>query len=156
MAQRIVSPCVGLCSTTVGDSVCRGCQRHDGEILDWLSLTDAERAERMQELDALRVAVASRFLHVENEALLESQLTRHRIRFRSDQPALSRAVELLRVGRDRIHDLSRYGLVVIGRDATRAQDPQALYAALGAALYDAGEARRQAQTISTGSGTLIT
>lgn len=130
-AKRIQSPCVGLCSTTVGDRVCRGCQRTEDEIRDWFTLDAEARAARMQALDALRVRVASRFLHVDDPACLEAQLIRHRIRFRSEQPSLSRAVELLRVGRTRMQDLSRYGLRL---HAGVALAPDALYAALQEAL----------------------
>ncbi|MDV6319057.1 DUF1289 domain-containing protein [Chromohalobacter sp. HP20-39] len=135
-AKRIQSPCVGLCSTTVGDRVCRGCQRTEDEIRDWFTLDADARKARMQALDALRVRVASRFLHVDDSACLEAQLIRHRIRFRSEQPSLSRAVELLRVGRTRMQDMSRYGL---RRHASVARlAPDALYAALQEALMQEG------------------
>ncbi|MCE8021253.1 DUF1289 domain-containing protein [Halomonas sp. MCCC 1A11036] len=110
MCARIASPCVGLCSTTLGDPVCRGCQRTDDEIGEWMALPAEQRDSRMAELDGLRERVAGRLLRVDDEARLEAQLKRHRIRFRPEQPPLSRAVELLRVGRDRIRDLQRYGL----------------------------------------------
>ncbi|MCK0768811.1 DUF1289 domain-containing protein [Chromohalobacter canadensis] len=140
--KRIQSPCVGLCSTTVGDRVCRGCQRTEDEIRDWFALDAEARSARMQALDALRVRVASRFLRVEDPECLEAQLIRHRIRFRSEQPALSRAIELLRVGRTRMQDLSRYGLQ---RHASVARlAPDALYAALQEALMQ--EAPRRLTT----------
>ncbi|WP_016854715.1 DUF1289 domain-containing protein [Halomonas smyrnensis] len=140
MAGRIASPCVGLCSTTVGDRVCRGCQRIDDEIRDWPALDGEARERRMTELDALRVEVAGRHLSVVDAAALEAQLVRHRIRFRADQPPLSRAVELLRVGRDRIRDLSRYGLAPV-----ESLDAATLHARLAADLLDAAEARREAR-----------
>ena len=33
------NPCVGVCSTTTGDAVCRGCGRTVDEIRDWNSYT---------------------------------------------------------------------------------------------------------------------
>lgn len=102
-------------STTVGDSVCRGCQRHDDEILAWFGYDSDQRARRMLELDELRSQVAGRWLRVVDDAMLAEQLVRHRIRFRADQSALSRAVELLRVGRTRIKDLSAYGIAPLAR-----------------------------------------
>lgn len=33
------NPCVGVCSTTTGDVVCRGCGRSIEEIRDWASYT---------------------------------------------------------------------------------------------------------------------
>ncbi|WP_111412051.1 DUF1289 domain-containing protein [Billgrantia lactosivorans] len=122
MCARIASPCVGLCSTTLGDPVCRGCQRTDDEICAWMALSTEQRSHRIAQLDALRERVAARFLRVTDEARLEAQLRHHRIRFRPEQPPLSRAVELLRVGRDRIRELPRYGLA-----------PQEGVAGLGAA-----------------------
>lgn len=143
MAASITSPCVGLCSTTLGDPVCRGCQRGDDEILDWFGLTGDEREARMAELDALREAVAGRFLRVVDAQCLEAQLLRYRIRFRPEQPALSRAVELLRVGRTRIQALPRYGLEpceeAIGLDVAE------LHASISQALTEAAESRRAAQ-----------
>ncbi|MBK8327782.1 MAG: DUF1289 domain-containing protein [Moraxellaceae bacterium] len=29
------TPCIGLCSTVFGDSVCRGCMRFIHEVIDW-------------------------------------------------------------------------------------------------------------------------
>ena len=40
------TPCVGICSTTYGDLVCRGCKRHAHEIVNWNGL-DAEQRERI-------------------------------------------------------------------------------------------------------------
>jgi len=124
--SRILSPCVGVCSTTVGDTVCRGCQRHDQEILDWFGYDDTQRAQRMMALDSMRSDVAARWLSVHDEQALTAQLERHRIRFRTTQSALSRAVELLRVGRTRIKDLSAYGIAP--HDPDMARDPEQLFA----------------------------
>ncbi|QEA39846.1 DUF1289 domain-containing protein [Pistricoccus aurantiacus] len=117
MRGPVTSPCVGVCSTSVGDTVCRGCQRHLAEIRDWPGYDEVQRAGRMHELDALRERVAGEFLRVTDAARLEAQLQRYRIRYRADQPALSRAVELLRVGRRHIQELSRYGLAAVGEGA---------------------------------------
>ena len=142
MTQRIASPCVGLCSTTVGDRVCRGCQRSDIEIRDWFGYDASERRRRMDDLDALRAGVAEQFLQVRDAAMLQAQLERHRIRFRQEQPPLSRAVELLRVGRSRIHDLARYGLQPHGKGMGLCADE--LHEAITRALLECGEARRLA------------
>lgn len=37
------TPCIGICSTTTGDKVCRGCGRSLEEIRQWVSLDRAER-----------------------------------------------------------------------------------------------------------------
>ncbi|WP_108446546.1 DUF1289 domain-containing protein [Halomonas denitrificans] len=144
MGERIVSPCVGVCSTTLGDRVCRGCQRTDGEIRDWPAYSGGERRDRLADIDRLRGEIAARHLVVEDAALLESQLQRHRIRFREDQPALSRAVELLRVGRGRIQELARYGLAGLEH-----QDAPALHAAIARDLLAAADRRLSTSFAST-------
>jgi predicted Fe-S protein YdhL (DUF1289 family) len=37
------TPCVGICSTAIGDDVCRGCARTFGEISFWGELSQAEK-----------------------------------------------------------------------------------------------------------------
>lgn len=145
MCSRIASPCVGLCSTTLGDPVCRGCQRTDTEIGEWMALSVEQRARRIEQLDALRERVAGRFLRVDDEACLEGQLRRHRIRFRPEQPPLSRAVELLRVGRDHIRDLRRYGLVPLERAA--GLGAAELHARLSQQLLEEANERRLADQV---------
>ncbi|MBZ9538351.1 DUF1289 domain-containing protein [Modicisalibacter tunisiensis] len=143
MSRRIVSPCVGLCSTTVGDTVCRGCQRSDHEIRDWFGYDHATRQAVMQRLDGWRVAVAGRYLQVTDADRLQAQLERHGIRFRAEQPALSRAVELLRVGRERMRDIRRYGLAP--RAAGAGLSPVQLHEAISTTLLARAEACRDAR-----------
>ncbi|MBF8224340.1 DUF1289 domain-containing protein [Halomonas sp. 328] len=150
MSQRISTPCVGVCSTTVGDDVCRGCQRHLDEIRDWFGYDEAERRRRIEALDALREKAAATLLVVEDEALLNAQLARHRIRVRPEQPPLSRAVELLRVGRERIQDLARYGLARHGAGLGLA--PPQLFARLNEALSQAARERVDLITTDSHSG----
>jgi predicted Fe-S protein YdhL (DUF1289 family) len=37
------SPCVGHCTTVLGDDVCRSCHRTFDEIMRWLGMSDEER-----------------------------------------------------------------------------------------------------------------
>lgn len=49
-----MTPCVGLCSTTYGDLVCRGCKRFIHEIVGWNSFTEAQKALVIKRLNGLR------------------------------------------------------------------------------------------------------
>ncbi|AUH52129.1 hypothetical protein CXB49_15545 [Chromobacterium sp. ATCC 53434] len=42
-STRPDSPCIALCSTALGDNVCRGCARTFGEISQWCFMDEAER-----------------------------------------------------------------------------------------------------------------
>ncbi|MEC7008614.1 MAG: DUF1289 domain-containing protein, partial [Pseudomonadota bacterium] len=33
--KPIKTPCIGVCSTGIGDSVCRGCKRFSHEVIHW-------------------------------------------------------------------------------------------------------------------------
>jgi len=63
------TPCVGICSTTYGDLVCRGCKRFAHEIVQWNGY-DGEQQERVwQRLLELRNAVVEQHLQVADEAV---------------------------------------------------------------------------------------
>jgi uncharacterized protein len=44
------SPCVGICSTSLGDEICMGCNRTFDEVRLWNSLPDAEKIKINQRL----------------------------------------------------------------------------------------------------------
>ncbi len=46
------SPCVGLCSTTYGDLICRGCFRNLDEVLYWRQKSPQEQVQYYQRLSA--------------------------------------------------------------------------------------------------------
>ncbi|HSC78906.1 MAG TPA: DUF1289 domain-containing protein [Chitinolyticbacter sp.] len=50
--DRPDSPCVALCSTALGDDVCRGCGRTFFEVANWVFLSDAEKDAVWQRLEA--------------------------------------------------------------------------------------------------------
>ena len=41
---RSTTPCLGICSTTYGDDVCKGCKRFVHEIISWPKYSQDERA----------------------------------------------------------------------------------------------------------------
>ncbi len=49
-AQRIASPCTGVCRLATGGHHCLGCHRTRDEIAAWSSLSDATRHAIMNEL----------------------------------------------------------------------------------------------------------
>ena len=42
-SARTRTPCVGICSTTYGDDVCRGCKRFIHEVINWNSFNPEEK-----------------------------------------------------------------------------------------------------------------
>ena len=59
------SPCIGVCSTTYGDLVCRGCHRFAHEVSEWNGYSDAQRVAVRRRLDQLRSGAAAHCLSAE-------------------------------------------------------------------------------------------
>jgi len=51
VVERIKSPCVGICSSGIGDAVCRGCKRFSHEVIAWNSYSEVERRLVRHRLD---------------------------------------------------------------------------------------------------------
>lgn len=50
------SPCVGRCSTTYGDDICKGCGRTFIEVINWIMYDDEEKAAVWARLEQLSKA----------------------------------------------------------------------------------------------------
>ncbi|WGL17329.1 DUF1289 domain-containing protein [Microbulbifer bruguierae] len=112
MYKKVRTPCIGVCSTGIGDNVCRGCKRFAHEVIDWNAYSEDQRriiAERRE--GYLANAVRSQ-LEIVNRNLLLSQLRHQQIRFDEDQNPYCWVFELLRAGASQIGDLADYGLVI--------------------------------------------
>lgn len=64
------TPCVGICSTTYGDLVCRGCKRFAHEIVQWNSFDQDQRRAVWERLLSLRAGAVAAVLALEDEARL--------------------------------------------------------------------------------------
>ena len=62
MAKRRPTPCVGICSTTFGDLVCRGCQRYAHEIVQWNGYDEDQHQQVWQRLKGLRDQVLAQMV----------------------------------------------------------------------------------------------
>lgn len=109
------SPCVGFCSTTFGDPVCRGCKRLIREVDEWNHLDSSEQRQIWQRLWAQTTEVVSRYLVVRNSTLLRERLLRHAVRHHTGAPPEVWALDLLRAGSEQMNDLGVYGLELLPR-----------------------------------------
>ncbi|WP_226704400.1 DUF1289 domain-containing protein [Microbulbifer elongatus] len=41
--KKVRTPCIGVCSTGIGDNVCRGCKRFAHEVIDWNAYSEEQR-----------------------------------------------------------------------------------------------------------------
>jgi len=69
-ASHRKTPCVGICSTTYGDLVCRGCKRFAHEIVGWNSFSSEQREEVWDRLRGIQRAVTKSFFAISDKKLL--------------------------------------------------------------------------------------
>ena len=69
------TPCVGICSTTYGDLVCRGCKRFAHEIVQWNGYDELQQDAVRDRLQRVRDEVLMLLLVCHDEALLQSALS---------------------------------------------------------------------------------
>jgi len=70
------TPCIGTCSTTYGDLVCRGCKRFAHEIVQWNTYDAEQRRAVWQRLLELRAGAVRSVLEIRDETLLREQAGR--------------------------------------------------------------------------------
>ena len=58
--KPVRTPCVGICSTGIGDSVCRGCKRFAHEVIDWNAYSHEQRLIIAQRLESFLAQVRSK------------------------------------------------------------------------------------------------
>lgn len=90
------SPCIGVCSTTFGDLVCRGCKRFAHEVVDWNGYEPDQRQAIWRRLAELRDASIGGFLSVIDPDALEAAAARLHIVPMPEQSPLTLAYETLR------------------------------------------------------------
>ena len=103
------TPCIGICSTTYGDLICRGCKRFSHEVTGWNGYADAQRAAVWRRLRDLRDAAVAEFLLIEDETVVLEAAARLRIAPAPGWSGLSAAYEILRRTRGE-PDLASLGL----------------------------------------------
>ncbi len=108
--KPVKTPCVGICSTGIGDSVCRGCKRFAHEVIDWNSYTHEQKLLIAQRLEHFLAQIVQNMIQIKDEKLLLTQIKHQQIQFKLEQNPYCWVFDLLRAGASQIQDLSLYGL----------------------------------------------
>jgi predicted Fe-S protein YdhL (DUF1289 family) len=112
LLTRIPTPCIGVCSTGIGDVVCRGCKRYAHEVIHWNSYTDAQKRSISARLEQFLTQIVAAKLTVFDAHLLASQLQAQQVRYSAQKSPLVWVFELLRAGAKQIGDSKKFGFVV--------------------------------------------
>ena len=105
----VKTPCIGVCSTGIGDSVCRGCKRFDYEVINWNAYSRAEKLAIDSRLSQLLSQVVEQRLLIVNERLMIEQIQHQQIRVLEHRPAPCQLYDLLKAGASQIQDPAIYG-----------------------------------------------
>ncbi len=110
--SRVKTPCIGVCSTGIGDRVCRGCKRFAHEVINWNGYTEAEKRLIDQRLGDFLSRCTQNKLQVLDPALLEGQLISQQIAYPAQRDVYCWAYALLKAGGSQISDPADYGLQI--------------------------------------------
>jgi len=80
MTKRTRTPCVGICSTTYGDEVCRGCKRFSFEVINWNAFNPEEREAVWKRLEKLKSQIMSSRLEVLDSDKLSQGIKEFRLK----------------------------------------------------------------------------
>lgn len=108
--KPVKTPCVGICSTGIGDSVCRGCKRFSHEVIDWNGYTQEQKVIIAQRLETFLAQVVQHHFDIVDEKLLLEQVMHQQIPFKPEQNAYCWLFDLLRAGASQIQNLSLFGV----------------------------------------------
>lgn len=137
----VKTPCIGVCSTGIGDTVCRGCKRFTHEVIAWNAYSQAERRAVLARIDGLLAQVVAGWVTIAEPERLAAQLRAQQVGFDPARHPASWLVELLKAGASQIDDPADYGLVLmppaegLGLRALRDAIEQAFYT-LSCAHYE--------------------
>ena len=110
--RRIKTPCIGVCSTGIGDSVCRGCKRFSHEVIAWNSYTPEQKSVIDQRLSGFLSQCVSNKLQVTDAALLQWQLRVQQVNYVDYHDEYCWVFSLLKAGSSQIKRTADYGFEV--------------------------------------------
>lgn len=110
MFKGIPTPCIGVCSTGLGDDVCRGCKRFAHEVIGWNAYSEEQRRIIAERREGYLVNAVRSQLEIVDRELLLAQLRHQQIRFDEEQSPYCWVFELLRAGASQIENSAHYGL----------------------------------------------
>lgn len=109
-AQAVKTPCIGICSTTsVGDSICRGCKRFSSEVIDWNGYGHLEKRAVLQRLDKLVVQIMEPRFVIESRSALQQGMRASGVPVHPELSAYCWLHNLLKKRHGQIRSLEDFG-----------------------------------------------
>ena len=77
------TPCIGRCSTTFGDEICKGCGRTYVQVIQWNGLSNTFKIEIKENINELRRKAATKFIKSINESILLDEIAVRELNYKS-------------------------------------------------------------------------
>ena len=108
--KRSSTPCLGICSTTFGDEVCKGCKRFAHEIVGWTKYSHVEREIVNDRLEKFKIQILQHRFAITDKNLFESMLEEKAINFNHSLDPLTWIFDLFRAAGSQTFDISNFGI----------------------------------------------
>ena len=108
--KRSSTPCLGICTTTFGDEVCKGCKRFSHEIVSWTKYSIEEREIVNDRLEKFKVQILKDRFEVFDDKLLSKNLDQMGINFNHSLNPLTWIYDLFRAAGSQTFDLENFGI----------------------------------------------
>ena len=110
MQKKTRTPCVGICSTTFGDEVCRGCKRFYFEVIDWNKFNDDEKDSVWMRLESLKTQIIYSKIRKINSEKLQSKISELDLKIKTDLNEYCQIFDLIKLVSESFQDLTEFGV----------------------------------------------
>ena len=110
MQKKTRTPCVGICSTTFGDEVCRGCKRFYFEVIDWNKFNDDEKDSVWMRLESLKTQIIYSKIRKINSEKLHSKISELDLKIKTDLNEYCQIFDLIKLVSESFDDLTEFGV----------------------------------------------
>ena len=111
--NRSSTPCIGICSTTFGDDVCKGCKRFSHEITNWGKFSTDERAVVNSRLEQFKTTILEEKFTISDSELFESKMNELSINFNSSLEPITWIFDLLRASSNEDLNVNDFGVEIL-------------------------------------------
>ena len=136
--KRSSTPCLGICTTTFGDEVCKGCKRFAHEIISWPKYSENEREIINGRLEQFKIKILRNRFKIFDSELLASKLEEKAINFNHSLEPLTWIFDLFRAAGSQEFELKNYGI-----KSLISFDPKVIKDEINTELLELSEAHHQ-------------
>ena len=114
MSKKVIkrTPCIGVCSTSYGDHICRGCKRFSHEVTGWIKYSDAEKSLVNERLQKFKITILKDKFAITDTEKLKNKLKEANISFNQELDPLCWIFDLFRTFSTGDIDLEDVGITV--------------------------------------------